>query len=216
MNDRLLKLVVTLLIIGGMLIAALFMLVRIPRMMIREGMATVAKKEQHIDLSALVTQIRDLSRLETTSMRVVNVSRIDQSYGAIPDKLAGDSITFLAVGDVIAGIDLSQITREDVYLDREGVLVMKLPLPEILVTRLDNKESKVITRDTGMLRRADVNLESRLRQQAESSVRDEALRKGILPLAATNAEVKLSGFLNTVGFQRVRFESRLVTPEHPR
>lgn len=174
----------------------------------RAGVAGVTeKKEQIVDLGALVTQVRELSRLETASMRVIHVSTISQSYDLVPNALAGDELTFLATGDVIAGVDLSRLQQQDVWREPDGTLVMRLPPPQILVTRVDNRESKVVTRRTGMLRRSDVNLETRARQNAEAGIRSEALKKGILPLAAKNAESKLAQFLNTTGVQRVRFVS---------
>jgi hypothetical protein len=58
-----------------------------------------------------------------------------------------------------------------------------------------------------MLRRADVDLETRARQHAEENIRAEALRKGILPMASGNAEKKMAEFLRTLGFSHVRFVS---------
>jgi uncharacterized protein DUF4230 len=161
--------------------------------------------EQTIDITTLVTQVRDLNRLETASMRVIHVSTITQTYSLVPDALGGDKLTFLAAGDVIAGLDLSQIKQDDVWREQDGTIALRLPPPQVLVTRIDNKQSRVLTRDTGMLRRADINLESRARQYAEQGIRDEALKKGILEMAAQNGEKKLADFLHTVGVQRVRF-----------
>jgi hypothetical protein len=161
--------------------------------------------EQTIDITSLVTQVRELNRLETASMRVIHVSTITQTYDLVPDALGGDKLTFLATGDVIAGLDLSQIKQSDVWREQDGTIAMRLPPAQILVTRIDNKQSRVLTRNTGMLRRADVNLESRARQYAEEGVRQEALKKGILELAAQNGERKLADFLHTAGVQRVRF-----------
>ena len=47
-------------------------------------------QEKTVDMGALVTQVRELSRLETASMRVMHVSTITQSYKMIPDAVAGD------------------------------------------------------------------------------------------------------------------------------
>ena len=113
------------------------------------------KKEEEIDISALVTRVRDLSRLETASMHVVHVGTLTQSYEMVPNALAGDEITFFATGDVIAGVDLSQIKQQDVRRDVDGTITLRMPPSQILVTRLDNRESRVITRNTGVLRRAD-------------------------------------------------------------
>ena len=161
--------------------------------------------EQQIDITALVTRVRELNRLETASMRVIHVSTITQSYTLVPDAFGGDKLTFLATGDVIAGLDLSQIKPGDVWREPDGTIALRLPPPQILVTRIDNAQSRVLTRNTGLLRRADVNLESRARQHAEEGIKDEAIKKGILDMAAQNAEKKLADFLHTVGVQKVRF-----------
>src|SRR5438128_5711924 len=168
--------------------------------------------EEQIDLGAVVTRVRALNRLETASMRVVHVSTITQSYELVPNALAGDELTFFAAGDVIAGIDLSQLKREDVRRESDGTIVVRLPAPQILVTRIDNRDSRVLNRKTGFFRRADLNLESRARQYAEQGIRSEALNKGILPLASQNAEVKVAELLHTFGFQRVRCEAAGSSP----
>lgn len=169
--------------------------------------ALTTRREQIVPLATVVTRIRDLSRLETATMHVVHVSTITQSYKLIPDAIAGDELTFFAAGDVIAGVDLAQLRDSDVRREADGTLVMRLPPPMVLVTRLDNRESRVITRKTGLLRRADVGLEGRVRQYAEGGIRSEAVRRGILPLAARNAEAKLAAFLHTLGATRVRFDN---------
>ncbi len=175
--------------------------------------ATLTKPhEEELDMGALVTRVRELSRLETASMHVVQVSTITQSYHFVPNALAGDELTLYAAGDVIAGVDLSQIGQDDVRRDPDGVLVLHLPPPQILVTRVDNRETRVISRKTGMLRREDLNLEGRARQHAEEQIRIEAVRKGVLPMAEQNAETKLAQFLHTLGAQRVRFELSPAVP----
>lgn len=169
-------------------------------------------QEKVIDISTLVTQVRELNRLETAAMRVIHVGTITQSYKVIPDALGGDEITFLATGDVIAGLDLSQLKPEDVWRSPDGTINVRLPPPAVLVTRVDNKESRVINRKTGMLRRTDVDLETRARQHAEENIRSEALKKGILNLAAGNAEKKMADLLRTFGAEKVRFVQTRAVP----
>ena len=165
----------------------------------------ITRKEETIDLSALVTQVRSLSRLETASMHVMHIGTITQGYDLVPDAIAGDQMTFLAAGDVIAGVDLSLVGSSDIYRQPDGTLVLRMPPAQILVTRVDNRESRVISRKTGLLRRADINLESRARQHAEQEIRNEAFRKGILNMASENAQAKLAEFLHTLGFEKVKF-----------
>lgn len=165
----------------------------------------ITRKEETVDLTTLVTQVRELNRLETASMHVMHVSTTTQTYDLVPDALGGDQLTFLAAGDVIAGIDMSLLNRNDVWREADGTVAMRLPAAQVLVTRVDNKESHVISRKTGLLRRADINLESRARQRAEQEIRNEAVRKGVLNLAAQNAEVKLAEFLHTAGVAKIKF-----------
>ncbi len=179
---------------------------RLARRAAKEVITDIATpKEKSIDLSALVVQVRELSRLETASMRVMHVATITQSYQMVPNAIAGDELTFLATGDVIAGVDLSLLQPRDVWRERDGTIVLRLPPPQILVTRVDNKESRVLNRKTGLLRKADINLESRARQHAEQAIRNEAVNKGILPMASQNAEKKIADFVHTLGAQKVRF-----------
>ncbi len=166
---------------------------------------TLHSQEQIQDLGAIVTRIRDLNRLETATMKVQSVSTITQSYKLVPNTLGGDSLTFVAVGDVIAGVDFAKLQPEDVRRDPDGSVVVRLPPTEVLVTRIDNEQSHVINRNTGFFRRADPGLESRARLAAESGVRREALKEGILPLAAKNAETHLADLFHSLGFQKVRF-----------
>lgn len=167
--------------------------------------AVLVPQEKTIDIAQLVTQVRELNRLETASMRVLHVATITQSYKFVPDAMGGDEITFLATGDVIAGIDLSQLKRDDAWRLPDGTINLRLPPAQILVSRVDNNESRVLTRKTGMLRRADIDLETRARQHAEANIRAEALKKGILVLASQNGEKKLAEFMHTLGFEKVRF-----------
>lgn len=162
-------------------------------------------QEATLDLATVVTQVRELNRLETAGMKVTHIGRVSQSYEMVPNALAGDEITFLAAGEVIAGIDLAQLQPGDVWREPDGTVVMRLPRPQLLVSRVDNQASRVIQRKTGVLRRRDVDLETRARQHAEENIRGEALRRGILPLAGQNAEKKLAELMRTLGATKVRF-----------
>ena len=148
--------------LGAAFLAAVIALttgVLVWRMAKRSLVETVlTPEEKTLDISTLVTQVRELNRLETASMRVIHVGRITQSYKLVPNAIAGDEITFLATGDVIAGIDLAKLKQEDVWRSPDGTINLRLPPPEVLVTRVDNKESRVLARDTGVLRRMDVDL----------------------------------------------------------
>jgi hypothetical protein len=164
-------------------------------------------QEQVVDLASLVTQVRELNRLETAAMRVMHVGKVTQSYKMVPNSIAGDELTFLAEGEVIAGIDLAQLKPEDVWRSPDGTVNVRLPQAQVLVTRVDNTKSRVLTRSTGVLRRQDVDLETRARQHAEQNIHDEAIKRGVLKMAGDNGEKKLADFLHAAGIEKVRFVS---------
>ena len=189
----------------GVIAVAWVIMHRVEQLAVR----TVTRKEEMADLGTLVTRVRELNRLETATMRVVSVSTIRQSYDLIPNALAGDELTLYAAGDVIAGVDLSLLKRDDVHREPDGTIVVRLPPPQLLVSRIDNRASHVIDRRTGVFRRADIGMEGRARQYAEQNIRNEAMRKGILPLAQQNAEARVAELLHTLGAAKVRFVDTL-------
>ncbi|HEX6100254.1 MAG TPA: DUF4230 domain-containing protein [Thermoanaerobaculia bacterium] len=204
------------LILGALLVAgavAVTAVVFVWRMARKTVVETVLKpQEKQVDIATLVTQVRELNRLETASMRVMHVGTITQTYKLVPNALGGDEITFLATGDVIAGIDLAQLRPEDVWRSPDGTINMRLPAPQILVSRVDNEQSRVLTRKTGVLRRADIDLETRARQHAEENIRSEALKRGLLKMASDNGEKKMAELLRTLGFMRIRFVASRQSP----
>jgi len=190
-------------IIAAVTIAARFVVHRVEQLASR----AVTRKEEMADIGTIVTRVRDLNRLETATMRVTSVSTIKQSYDLIPNALAGDELTLYSAGDVIAGVDLSQLKKDDVHREPDGTIVVRLPPPQLLVSRLDNRASHVIQRRTGVFRRADIGMEGRARQYAEQNIRNEAVNRGILPLAQQNAEARIAELLHTLGAAKVRFEN---------
>ncbi len=197
------------LLLGAVILVALWGVLRETR-----GLVTAIKspQEKEIDLGTLVTRVRSLNRLETATMHVVHVGTISQTYEYIPNGLAGDQLTLYSAGDVIAGMDLATLKDTDVRREPNGTIVLKLPASQILVSRVDNRETHVVSRDTGWFRKADPQLEGRARQYAEQAIRNEAMRKGVLELAARNGELRIAELLHTLGFERVRFDSQAASP----
>ncbi|HVN16812.1 MAG TPA: DUF4230 domain-containing protein [Anaerolineales bacterium] len=150
-----------------------------------------------------IYQIRALARLETIQYSVEKVITAEQNQGTF-DFLFGDRLLFVAHGTVIAGIDMDKIQPGDMQLVN-GVLNVKLPPAEIFVTSIDNQKSYVYTRDTGILTKQSVDLETLARQSAEDEIRKAALDDGILDQAQKNAEAYLLRFFNALGYQTVVF-----------
>jgi hypothetical protein len=105
----------------------------------------------------------------------------------------------------IAGVDLGQLGPDDIWVDDRGRVFLLIPEPELFVVTLDNEQSYVYDRDTGLLTHGDVNLESTARQAAEEEIRKAALEDGILEQARVNAENYLYRMMRSLGFPDVIF-----------
>ena len=89
----------------------------------------------------------------------------DTSSGILPGFIAGDKLVFIGHGEVVAGVDLAKIQPEDVVVE-SGRATVKLPSAEIFHTSLDNDQSEVFERSTGILSKPDAQLETKVRQEA--------------------------------------------------
>jgi hypothetical protein len=156
------------------------------------------------DPVTIIQGVRSLARLETIQYSVEKVITAETNQGTF-GFLFGDRLILVAHGIVIAGVDLEQMAPEDIEL-RNGVLVVRLPDPEIFLTTLDNDKSYVYNRDTGLLTHGNINLESDARRAAEDEIEKAALEDGILEQARRNAENYLYRLLLDLGYPEVIFE----------
>lgn len=161
------------------------------------------------DPVTIIHQVRNLARLETIQYSVEKIITAEKGQDFLKD-LFGDRMLFVAHGVVLAGVDLAKLTPADLWL-QDGVLYVRLPEAEIFLATLDNQKSYVYDRDTGLLTRGDIHLETAARQAAEEAIREAALEDGILDQAAINAENFLARMLRNLGYPEVIFAKP--TPE---
>ena len=150
-----------------------------------------------------INEVRALARLETIQYSVEKVITGETGGGTFK-ALFGDKILFVGHGTVIAGIDMEKLKPEDMHYEN-GVLTVKLPPAEIFIATLDNEKSYVYQRDTGILAKPDINLETLVRQNAEDEIRKAALEDGILQQAQANAEAYLFKFFAALGYPNTIF-----------
>ena len=155
------------------------------------------------DPVTIINQIRPLARLETIQYTIEKVITAEVGQNVLAP-LIGDKLLFVGHGYVIAGIDLSKIRSEDITIE-DGILVIHLPKAEVFVATLDNDQSYVYDRETGLFTHGDINLETTARQAAEDQIRQAALKDGILEQAQTNAGIYLESLLKDLGYTEVSF-----------
>jgi hypothetical protein len=162
------------------------------------------------DPVTVIYQVRSLARLETIQYSVEKVITAETGQGVF-GALFGDRLLFVAHGVVLAGVDLAKLTPQDMWV-QDGVLYIRLPEPEIFIATLDNQKSYVYDRDTGLLTRGDVNLETAARQAAETEIQKAAIEDGILNQAGQNAENFMYRLLRDLGYPDVIFVKATPTP----
>lgn len=119
----------------------------------------------------------------------------------------GETMVFVANGTVAAGIDMSQMTPEDIQvLDPETVQI-HLPPAQIFAeySSLNNEKSYVADRDTGLFTRADPELETQVRRIAEQELIEVAQSSNLLQMANENAEREIRNLLAGLGFVNIEF-----------
>jgi len=156
------------------------------------------------DPITVLREVRSLARLETVQYSLEKVITTEVGQGAL-GFLFGDRLLFVAHGEVIAGVDLEKLGAANMQAEN-GVLTVTLPEAEIFVATLNNDLSYVYDRQTGILKRGDVELESLARQEAEKEIEKAALADGILETAQKNAESYLYRLLRQLGYQEVIFD----------
>jgi hypothetical protein len=150
-----------------------------------------------------INEVRALARLETIQYSIEKVITGETGGGTF-QSLFGDKILFVGHGTVIAGIDMEKLQPEHLRFEN-GVLTVRLPPAEIFIATLDNEKSYVYDRETGILAKPDVNLETLVRQRAEEEIRKAAMEDGILEQAQVNAEAYLFKFFAALGYPNVIF-----------
>jgi len=154
------------------------------------------------DAVTVVLQVRSLARLETAQYTIEKVITAETGQGALAG-LFGDRLLFVAHGQVIAGVDLGLLQTSDVIVSPDGRVTMILPAAEVFVATLDNEQSYVYERQTGLFTKGEPNLETLARQAAEDEIEQAALEDGILNLAQTNAETFVERLLRSLKFTDV-------------
>ncbi|MEA3374909.1 MAG: DUF4230 domain-containing protein [Chloroflexota bacterium] len=154
------------------------------------------------DPVTIVREVRGLSRLETAAYTVEKIITAESRQGPFAF-LIGDRLIFVAHGQVIAGVDLGKLEESDVTIREGGAVAIALPEAEVFVTALDNDQSYIFDRDTGVIG-MNVELETAARQAAEEEILNAALEDGILDMAQRNAESYIRHLILTLGFKEVR------------
>lgn len=154
----------------------------------------------------VVVAVRDLARLEGASFHMERVIDLKEEQSRLDGLVtAADAILLVAAGDVVAGVDLTQMKEGDIQIDeaRESVTIV-LPRATVFSARLDNSRTYVHTRSTDLLAKRRESLETRARQEAERTLEADAVEAGLLARAEENVARTIETLVRSLGYRDVR------------
>ena len=157
------------------------------------------------DRAEIIKEIQSLNRLETASYTMEKIIEAGDEGNLFQDLVYGDRLLLIAHGQVVAGVDLSQVSDQDLKINGSS-LQIRLPDTQIFSTQLDNTQTKVYDRQQGLLSGGNKDLESQARQSAEKSISQAACQGGILQEAATQAKTQVAQLFSLAGFTQVEVQ----------
>lgn len=143
--------------------------------------------------ATVLRQVQTLSQLVTVKYVMEKIVVMEDA------KWFGDNrVLLVANGIVKAGVNLENIKPEDLQVSEKKV-VIRLPNPQITDAYLDDRQTRVVERTTGLLRTFDKNLEQNARQIAVDDIRRAARTAGILKDAEDRAQSQLRNLFSQSG-----------------
>jgi len=159
-----------------------------------------------LNTATVLRQVQTLSQLVTVKYVMEKVVVRTVPAGNPIGRAVGseDRVWLLAHGIVKAGVDLSGLKSEDVRINGKKVFV-RLPASQITDAYLDDQQTKVLDRTTGLFTTFDKNLEQDARSEAVDAIRRAAKNSGIIKDADERARLQLTMFFHQMGLEDVEF-----------
>lgn len=162
------------------------------------------QRGQPYNTATLLQQVQTVSELVTVKYVIEKVVILEDVKWIAG--LGESRVLLLAHGVVKAGIDLEKIQPGDLEVNGKTISI-KLPPPQITEAYLDERQTRVIERTTGILRTFDKDLEQNARIHALSDIRRAARNGDILKEADARARTQLSTLFKQLGFESIEFKN---------
>ena len=159
---------------------------------------------------ALLESLTDLSDYHAASANFQVIVDTEKDTKFVPSFIRGERTVYVAGGSVDAVVDFSQLDERSIQVspDRTSVTVV-LPAPTIADPDLDPEQSRVVSRDRGVLDRVgsafsdNPSTERPLVLAAEEEMRKSAAASDLLAKAEANTRTMLEGMLRALGYASV-------------
>lgn len=147
--------------------------------------------------ATVLRQVQTLSQLVTVKYVMEKVV----VYEDVKWFPGGDNrVLMIAHGVIKAGVNLEKLGPEDLEVTGRTVKI-RLPNPQITDCYLDERQTRVVERSTGLLRTFDKDLEQTARLMAVDDIRRAARHAGILKDAEERAQAQVRVLFQQMGLE---------------
>ena len=159
---------------------------------------------------ALLKSLEDLSEYHAATGNFQVIVDTEKDTRFVPSFIRGERTVYVAGGSVDAVVDFSQLDERSIQVspDRTSVSIV-LPAPRLADATVDPDQSRVVSRDRGVLDRIggafsdNPTSEGPLIQAAERKMQEEAVRSDLQKRAEDNTRRMLEGMLRALGYTSV-------------
>jgi Protein of unknown function (DUF4230) len=159
---------------------------------------------------ALLKSLEDLSRYQAATANFQVIVDTEKDAKFLPSIIKGERTVFVAAGSVDASVDFSQLDQRSITVseDRRSATIV-LPEPAVSHPNVDPEQSRVASRDRGLLDRiGSVFSDSPTSEQplyvaAQAKMQQAADQSDLRKRAEDNTRTMLQGMLRSLGFTSV-------------
>jgi hypothetical protein len=159
---------------------------------------------------ALLKSLEDLSRYQAATANFQVIVDTEKDAKFLPSIIKGERTVFVAAGSVDASVDFSQLDERSITVseDRRTATIV-LPEPTVSQANVDPEQSRVASRDRGLLDRiGSVFSDSPTSEQplyvaAQAKMQLAADQSDLRKRAEDNTRSMLQGMLRSLGFTSV-------------
>ncbi|GAB4127475.1 MAG: hypothetical protein OHK0045_19980 [Raineya sp.] len=159
--------------------------------------------EPKIEVNHNVTleQIEAMGKLELVKFKFKDILeyRVKKPWYS-PDSKA----IVIISGESVGCIDLTKIRQEHI-VEKEEVVYIQLPEPELCYTKVNHQETRLYEVSTGIFSNDEGRIVSETYKEAEKQLERTALESNILEQTKTNAELVLKPTLERIARKKVVF-----------
>lgn len=152
--------------------------------------------------SSVLTKVKAISELNTVEMYFNEILDYKDSlfFNDFEIPFTAKSFIFTVESKVKAGIDLSQLSADDVTIDKKKI-TLKLPSP--VVTSKEILVYKAFNEKNGLFNEVTNNDTLQVLNEFTDRLDEKAITSGILDKAKESATTTVTGLLEIMGFDEV-------------